>query len=188
MLRFGRGPKGDEPKAERAAVFAGAAFVYGPLGLVVVAITLVGLASVGLDLCYSFETPVERYETRADAERDGAFRRGWFPAEIPVSAFDIVEVHNLDTNSQAARFRLQQLDLEDFKTKLRPVGEARLSAVAVDIPRRHVDWWPAALVPPLKAASLQAASLAVYELASESGDVCFALDEAALQAHMWRCE
>lgn len=184
MLRFGKGAKGDESKNEKAAVIAGASFVYGPIALVVVLVAFVGAASFGLEICYRLETPVEHYATRAAAEQDGAFRRGWLPTAIPPSAFDIHEVHNLDTNAQAARFRFRTPDLEDFKAQLEPVAGASAANLSMQIPR-DVDWWPSHLVPPLDTGALT--SVDFYRLGESDDSVCFALNSAGTEAFMWRC-
>ena len=43
------------------------------------------------------EQPRATYATYADAERDGAVRRGWIPPYVPRSATDIAEVHDAFT-------------------------------------------------------------------------------------------
>ncbi len=98
-------------------------------------------------LCSCAELPDEsqtrHYPTRADAERDGSFARGWLPADIPADATDIVESHNLDSNQMWVRFNLSAT-----------MPERLLQRCVVDpeVPRppkrqtRHTaKWWPEAL-------------------------------------------
>lgn len=46
------------------------------------------------------------YATRAEAEADGAMRRGWIPVWIPPDATHLREVHNQDSNESALRFEI----------------------------------------------------------------------------------
>lgn len=46
------------------------------------------------------------YSSRADAANAGAMARGWIPAWLPPEAFDIREVHDIDTDESALLFRL----------------------------------------------------------------------------------
>ena len=98
-------------------------------------------------LCSCAELPGEsqtrHYPTRADAERDGSFVRGWLPADIPADATDIVESHNLDSNQMWIRFNLSA-----------PMPEGLLQRCVLDpeVPlppprqtRRTAKWWPTAL-------------------------------------------
>ncbi len=98
-------------------------------------------------LCSCAELPGEsqtrHYPTRADAERDGSFDRGWLPADLPADATDIVESHNLDSNQMWVRFnlsatipeRLLQRCVVDPEVPLPPARQTR----------RTARWWPEAL-------------------------------------------
>ena len=58
------------------------------------------------------------YATYADAESDQAFSRGWLPAVMSQSSFDIYEVHDVDLNVGSGRFRFARSDVNAFEKKL----------------------------------------------------------------------
>lgn len=60
------------------------------------------------------------YPTAAAARSDGAVERGWLPQELPNSAFDIAESHDLDTDTGGGSFHFQAADADSFRTKLQP--------------------------------------------------------------------
>jgi hypothetical protein len=70
------------------------------------------------------------------AEQDGAFRRGWLPSWMPVSAREIEDVHDLDTNVQAMRFVVP--------SGWRPPASAACSpAKTIEPPRLRLPSFPA---------------------------------------------
>ena len=146
-------------------------------------------AAVCLLLCSCMELPGEsqtrHYPTRADAERDEAFERGWLPADLPVQASDIMESHNLDSNQMWVRFQLGGAT---------PDRLLQRCVVAMDVPlpparqtRRTAAWWPEALMaggPP------RPTSTAVYrcrDLGTSRSAAAFGLlvDEGTRQVWYW---
>jgi hypothetical protein len=72
------------------------------------------------------------------AEQDGAFRRGWLPSWMPVSAREIEDLHDLDTNVQAMRFVVP--------SGWRPPASAACSpAKTIEPPRLRLSSFPAKL-------------------------------------------
>jgi hypothetical protein len=61
------------------------------------------------------------YATFAEAQTAGLFR-GWLPANVPPSAYDFSEVHDVSSNDCCARFRLSPADVEAFGLVLRVEG------------------------------------------------------------------
>lgn len=51
------------------------------------------------------ETTDERYPDFKAAQDNGAVQRGWIPTFMPPSAYDIHDVHDLDSNAQSLSFR-----------------------------------------------------------------------------------
>lgn len=47
------------------------------------------------------------YDTHADAVKDGAIQRGWIPTWVPNTTTNIHEAHNLDTNTRALSFTIE---------------------------------------------------------------------------------
>jgi hypothetical protein len=73
------------------------------------------------------------YDTYSDAKKDEAIQRGWIPIWVPVTATNIHEAHNLDTNSRALSFTapkansiLSTLDCQDTTQAPRPIKTTRL--------------------------------------------------------------
>lgn len=56
----------------------------------------------------------DRYSTRAEAEADSLFQRGWLPAIIPASSRDIVTKNDLDINTSKGGFFFSPSDSEEF--------------------------------------------------------------------------
>ena len=52
------------------------------------------------------EVSDERYSDFGAAKADGAVQRGWIPTFVPQSAYDIHDVHDLDTNAQSLGFKV----------------------------------------------------------------------------------
>lgn len=67
---------------------------------------LISSALLCFHLAGCSEIQETHYETYAAAVRDGAVVRGWIPAFVPSSAYDIYEAHTQDTNAQRLRFRI----------------------------------------------------------------------------------
>lgn len=59
-----------------------------------------------------------RYSTRANAEASRLFQRGWLPAIIPESSFNIVTRNNLDINTSRGEFYFDRKHLPTFLSHL----------------------------------------------------------------------
>ena len=64
------------------------------------------------------DTVTSRYETRAEAESDRLFERGWLPEFIPPSSRRIVTRNDLDRNVSNGEFFFSSNDLKDFLSRL----------------------------------------------------------------------
>jgi hypothetical protein len=62
----------------------------------------------------------DHYKTRADADADQLFERGWLPAIIPASAKDITTLNNLNLNTSEGEFSYYVGDTSDFAVHLKP--------------------------------------------------------------------
>lgn len=78
----------------------------------------------------------ETYQTYEDAELAHAITRGWVPAFVPSSAYEIADSHNLDTNRQTLRFKLPPSDVGKMVAGLRSVSSRDQSA-AGELFRKH---------------------------------------------------
>jgi hypothetical protein len=78
----------------------------------------------------------ETYSTYADAQRAGAIERGWIPTFVPLSARDITDSHNLDTNAQTLQFTVPPSAVGKMVARLRAVAGNDQSAAA-ELFRKH---------------------------------------------------
>lgn len=107
------------------------------------------------------ERHLSTYADRIEAERAGAFARGWLPAFLPASSTLITEIHDIDSNERWGRFSFRQDDLDWIARVLRPLGLADLSALTVRVPGK-LSAWPRELSGPLEPSRIQKANLTLY--------------------------
>ncbi len=75
-----------------------------------VALLVVG-AGVAVYALHRLENPVSRFATYEQMRGSDLAQAGWIPDEIPESAFDILETHNLDTHEVKIQFLFEPGDL-----------------------------------------------------------------------------
>ena len=56
------------------------------------------------------ETQKKFYTNKQDVLKDNAIKRGWIPEILPDSAYNIHEVHNIDTNKVEGSFQYLEID------------------------------------------------------------------------------
>ncbi len=66
------------------------------------------------------DTVTNHYPTRAKAEADNLFERGWLPSLIPASARDITTSNDLDINISEGEFRYDLKETNEFLRHLKP--------------------------------------------------------------------
>ena len=96
-----------------------------------VGIVKITIAMVALLLCctyiainhYLSDIDVNRYKNIKEVHKDRAIERGWIPAILPESAYDITETHNLDTNRLYGRFHYLQKDEVSLLQYLQSIEE-----------------------------------------------------------------
>ncbi|WP_136080544.1 hypothetical protein [Pontiella desulfatans] len=64
------------------------------------------------------DTVTSRYATRAEAEQDRLFARGWLPGIIPASSRKIVTKNDLDVNTSRGSFSFNPEEAADFIARL----------------------------------------------------------------------
>ena len=57
------------------------------------------------------ENPKSYFSDYQALEESGLIERGWIPAYLPRSAYEINETHNIDTNIVQIRFKFKQNDI-----------------------------------------------------------------------------
>ena len=91
---------------------------------------------VGLAACSeTFETT---YNSYPEAVAAGAVSAGWVPNWPPEQASDILEVHNIDTNSVMLRFNYPKT----VQVRL-PANCSRVAMAKITSPPFERSWWPA---------------------------------------------
>lgn len=85
----------------------------------------------------------ETYATFQEASQNGAFKSGWLPQVLPMSATNIVEVHNVDSNELWATFRYSENDIDELIKQCAIDHKARLPNA--ERTKRSVAWWPTGL-------------------------------------------
>lgn len=116
------------------------------------------------------------YETYAEAEADGAISRGWIPAYVPPSATQIMEVHNLDVNTQRIRFNAPLADLQLMVEGMRMVPRSELPKSTNYLPPIDGDW-----------IGKSGTSLRFYVAINGGAARCVAVDWKAQRAYGWSC-
>ncbi len=89
------------------------------------------------------ETQDTFYKNINEAKKDNAIERGWIPNIIPVSASEIYERHNLDTNRVWLRFKFDKKDINELITQIKEMKPVEIENI--EFPMIGVKWWPKSL-------------------------------------------
>ena len=91
-------------------------------------VTRIGFLGIAaLLVCGCGDVVVTRYETRAEAEADRLFLRGWLPSIIPQSSYDITTKNDLEINVSAGQFSFSTDEAKDFTDHLRRMDASEVS-------------------------------------------------------------
>jgi len=83
------------------------------------------LVLIFLLINHSFEDiQISKYESIEEVKNNTAIQGGWIPAILPDSAYDIVESHDLDTNTIFGSFKYKEKDEETFIQNLTDLNTA----------------------------------------------------------------
>ena len=74
---------------------------------------------------YFSDLQINKYPDTEAVKQDRAVERGWIPAILPESAYDIEETHNLDSNQLFGRFYYRKRDEAKIMEKLTPVPDMK---------------------------------------------------------------
>jgi len=70
---------------------------------------------------YFSDVQINKYPDIASVKEDRAIEKGWVPALLPDSAYDIEETHDIDTNQLFGRFYYKDADEQILIRQLTPV-------------------------------------------------------------------
>jgi hypothetical protein len=66
---------------------------------------------------------INKYDSLATVEEQKAIENGWVPKNIPASAYDIVETHDMETQVVLGKFSYKEKDEKSFLDALKAEGE-----------------------------------------------------------------
>ena len=69
---------------------------------------------------YFSDTIINKYPDVAAVKKENAIEKGWVPALLPDSAYDIEKTHDMDTNQLFGRFFYKEQDEAAIVQKLAP--------------------------------------------------------------------
>ncbi|QOR62792.1 hypothetical protein ACM66Z_04835 [Sulfurovum sp. ST-21] len=72
---------------------------------------------------YFSDVTINKYLDKQTVLQEQAIEKGWVPAILPESAYDIEETHDPDTNTLFGRFYYKEQDEEKVLQKLTPVRD-----------------------------------------------------------------
>ncbi len=64
------------------------------------------------------DVQINKYDSIEAVHSDTAIQRGWIPKVLPLSAHEIVETHDIDTNTNFGTFKYGEKDEENFLSQL----------------------------------------------------------------------
>jgi hypothetical protein len=66
---------------------------------------------------------INKYDSLVTVEEQGVIEKGWVPKNLPASAYDIVETHDIDTHIVLGKFSYKESDEESFLKGLKAEDE-----------------------------------------------------------------
>lgn len=69
------------------------------------------------------DVQINKYPTIDEVKEDTAIQKGWVPAILPDSAYEIAETHDLDKNTLFGSFNYKEEDEAKLMENLTPLGE-----------------------------------------------------------------
>ena len=85
------------------------------------------IVAIGVYLLFSYffeDVQINKYQDIQTAKEQQAVEKGWVPAILPPSAYEIEETHDLDKNTLFGRFKYKEKDEEKFMHALTPLHDA----------------------------------------------------------------
>ena len=74
---------------------------------------------------YFQDVQINRYTDKEAAVDAKAIEKGWVPALVPDSAYEIEETHDLDTNELFGKFSYKEADEKALLAKLTPMQKSQ---------------------------------------------------------------
>jgi hypothetical protein len=114
----------------RTTVLSALPFIVGLLGV-----------AAAVRLCFAAERPVRHYANYAEAKAaDALGPRGWIPAWVPATAYDIHDQHAVDSSSRCIRLSLPSTEAEQLQRVLEPLQPHEVESLDATC-RLGARWW-----------------------------------------------
>ena len=72
---------------------------------------------------YFPNTEINKYDSLETVQAEKVIEKGWIPKILPASAYNIVESHDIDTNTVFGKFSYKERDEVEFLSKLKESNE-----------------------------------------------------------------
>ena len=86
---------------------------------------------------------INRYDSFETVKEKQAMEKGWIPKILPLSAYDIVETHDIDSNTVFGKFSYKESDEMKFLSHLKESNETYVGDVflfKIDKNKNRVDF------------------------------------------------
>lgn len=122
-----------------------------------------------------------QYETFAQAKKDRAFERGWFPRIMPSNATGIRELHDVDTNKGWGLFSFNAIGFDSRKF----ATECTVPVSPVTVTPASTPWWPEYLSGRLTQSEISGNGLTLYECREPNTRMFVALNLRSGTGYFW---
>lgn len=120
-------------------------------------IVVVGLLVSEILVAGCSDREASSFATLKEARASQAMARGWIPGNLPESAVDLREVHDVDTNEVWGTF---SFGTSDHGSAIKLLDPSKINGRTVRSP--SVDWWPRVLTGRLDGRVLEKNGLELY--------------------------
>jgi len=69
------------------------------------------------------DVTINKYDSLAAVQEQKAIENGWVPSNLPASAYDIAETHDIESHIVVGKFSYKEEDEESFFSQLTSEGE-----------------------------------------------------------------
>ena len=92
--------------------------------LLIAAVVIAGLVYLLFSIFFA-DVQINKYTDIAAVKDQQAIQKGWIPAILPASAYEIAETHDLDKNELFGSFKYKEADEVLFLKQLQSIGDEK---------------------------------------------------------------
>ena len=92
---------------------------------------------------YFSNVEINKYDSMETVQKQEAIKNGWIPKALPLSAYDIVETHDMDTRAVFGKFSYKEKDEKEFLMNLKESNETYVGEdflFKIDKEKNRVDF------------------------------------------------